>query len=181
MKYIEFSICQGIKSAQSEQSSKKYKKIKGKSADWYIAIQKNEGDNIYFASRSKSHSNGFGGSSLQFELEDGTIDTVQGPWHSNSASLLEDTGYDATHKYLTQGIIALDCEPHSNKNGVTLHKEILHRDEEPVLGDYHRIDIMAQEFANKLQKEVYCAVVSMGGGSSGWKKPVAYYKEEKDK
>ena len=168
----EFSIHQGMKSGQGEQASKRYKKIVGKNADWYVALQENEGDNIYFASRNLRYSDGFGGATLEFQLEDGTIEKVQGPWHSNSTALLIDTNYDTTHKHLTRGIIALDLLPVKGDFWKTQHEQVLHFDEEPVIGDFSRIEIMAQDFANKLRKPVYYAVVSPGGGHSGWKNPI---------
>jgi hypothetical protein len=168
----EFSIYTGMKSAQGEQASKRYKKIEGKNKTWYVAIQGNSADNIYVDTHDPK-SEGFAGSTLEFQLEDGTIDKVKGPWHSNSESLLSDTGYDITDKHLTQGIIALDS---TNKEtgpwGVTIHNDILHYDEIPVIGDFDRIPNMAQEFANKLNQPVYYAVITDGGGSSTWCKPV---------
>jgi hypothetical protein len=171
---IEFSIHQGMKSVISEQSSKKYKKISQSNKDWYIAIQPNEGDNIYVVYKDKKNQEGFCGSFISFELEDGTIDKVCGPWHSNSGSLLSATQYDVTHKHLTQGIIALDSTPVKGTLSTYSHKEVLHYDKEPKIGDFSRIEIMAQDFANKLNKEVYYAFVSNGGGCSGWKKPILF-------
>jgi hypothetical protein len=168
----QFSIHQGIKSGQAEQAVRKYKKIVGKTGVWYVSIQENEGDNIYYSKNNGKYSDGFGGSTLSFELEDGTVDHVQGPWHSNSGGLLLDTGYDATHKHLTRGIVALDLLPVKGDFWKTQHEQVLHFDEEPVIGDYSRIEIMAQDFANKLGKPVYYAVVSTGGGHSGWKNPI---------
>jgi hypothetical protein len=167
----EFSINQRMKCGQAEQSACKYKKIIGKTGVWYIAIQPNEGDNIYFARNNKKYSDGFAGSTLDFELEDGSIDHVQGPWHSNSRSLLADTGYDTTHKHITRGIIALDAEPIPGKYMSTRHEDVLYYDEEPVVGDFERITILARDFANKLGKSVYAAQISNGGGSAEWIKP----------
>jgi hypothetical protein len=169
-----FSIYGSMKSGVAEQASSKYKKIVGKNSDWYIALGKPEGDYIYSAGRTGKYSDGFGGRIMEFELEDGTIDKVQGPWHSNSDSLLFDTGYDATDKHHTQGIIALNLKHPEDNWHVTEHEEeeILHWDEEPVEGLYHRIDILAQEFATKLNKRVYYAMITNGGGTSGWKQPI---------
>jgi len=172
-KAIEFSIHQGMKSGHAEQAILKYKKIEGKSNIWYVAIQPNEGDNVYCGSRSGKHSDGFGGSTLDFELEDGTIDKVQGPWHSNSSALLDDTEYDVTHKHFTKGIIALDCVNVEDSTDwmKTKHFEVLHYDKEPIIGDFERIDIMAQYFANELKKSIYYAVITSGGGRSKWVNP----------
>jgi hypothetical protein len=170
---VLFSIHQGMKSGIGEQASHKYKKIEGKRGNWYIALQENEADNVYFSEKPREgyHSEGFGGRVIKFELEDGTLDEAQGPWHSNANSLLNDTGYDVTHKYYTQGIIATRKEYAKKSYGPDEFYGILHYDEKPILGDFSRIEIMAQCFANKLDQEVYFSVVSQGGGSSHFKKP----------
>jgi hypothetical protein len=167
----EFCIYQGMKSGRAEQASCKYKKIHGKSGVWYVGIQPNEGDNIYFTKNNGKYSDGFAGSVISFQLEDGSVEEVQSPWHSNSKSLLSDTGYDTTQKHYTLGIIALDSNPSEIFMG-TRHEEVLHFDEEPIIGDFSRIEIMAQDFANKLGKPVYAARISTGGGSAGWINPI---------
>lgn len=175
---IEFSINQGMISGQGEQACRKYKKIQGKTRTWYVAIQENEGDNIYVTPDSRENTfeykgfRGFGGATLSFELEDGTVDKVQGPWHSNCEALLQDTGYDVTQKYYTQGIVALDCNKTTSNDWMrTSHKEVLHYDEKPVLGSFERIRKIAQDFANNLQRSVYYAVKTRGGASSAWLDP----------
>ena len=170
METIKFSIFgRPMTCGQSELTSRQYKKIVGKRGNWYVAIQENAADNVYFASRSKERSDGFGGATLSFLLEDGTIDKVQGPWHSNSDSLFEDTGYDIRNQYFTQGIIAKTevC----SKMGQEEYTDVLHYDEVGVLGKFKRIEDLAQELANKHNCKVYYAVKSSGGGSKYFKEP----------
>jgi hypothetical protein len=72
---------------------RKYKMLTGKSGKrWFIAIQPNEGDNVYC--EGGPGSDGFGGREIAFTLDSGEVVKVIGPWHSNSGALLADTGYD---------------------------------------------------------------------------------------
>ena len=170
IKTIKFSIHGPMTSGQGEQAVRKYKKIIGKRGNWYVAFQENEADNIYFASKSKEYSDGFAGATLSFELEDGTIDKIQGPWHSNSDGLFDDTGYDVRNKHLTKGIIAKN-KTHGEWHHPDEYSDVLHYDEVPVIGEYDRIENLAQMFANELNCKVYFAVKTGGGGSSHYKEP----------
>ena len=161
---IKFSIHQGMISGQYEQSIRKYKRLTGKKGIWYVAIQDNPADNIYFCNKRSGYSKGFGGATLHFELEDGTKEKVQGPWHSNSDALYGDTGYDIRDKCLTQGIIAKIRKPGENYENI--YEDVLHYDEEPVLGTFSRIRDLATELVKEHKCKLYYAVVSKGGGSS---------------
>ena len=166
---IKFSIHGPMKSGIGEQSIRTYKKIVGKSGTWLISIQDNEADNIYFASNSGKRSDGFGGATLEFVLENGQIEEVQGPWHSNSDSLYSDTGYDVRDKHLTRGIIAKDIK--RGPNWEDEYIDVLHYDEVPVIGKYKRIEDLAQELANEHNCRVYYAMKSSGGGNAFQKNP----------
>ena len=89
---IKFGIYKPQQCAESEQQKAIYQKLEGKSATWYYAINKeNVADYIYASTRNKE---GFGGRSLQFELEDGTIDNVVGPWQAGAENMKKETGVD---------------------------------------------------------------------------------------
>ena len=176
MKDIEFSISGPMICGQYEAEIRRYKKLKGKKTTWYVSTDINAADNVYACPDEEQNRpgyggfRGFGGATLSFELEDGIIDQVTGPWHSNSHSLYADTGYDIRDKNITQGIIAKNRVGKDFYNSV--YSDILHYDEIAVIGLFNRIEDMAQEFADKLDREVYYAVKSNGGGSSGTKKPI---------
>jgi hypothetical protein len=155
--------------AQSDVFERKFKKIIGKRGIWYVALQENEADNVYFTANDGKYSNGFSGAEITFELEDGAQDQIQGPWHSNSDALFNDTGYDIRNKCYTQGIIAKQIIHNYYKGD--LFREILHYDKKAVLGEYHRIENLAQKFANELNCKVYFSFISSGGGSSFHKLP----------
>lgn len=151
--------------------SRVYKQLVGKSGRiWLVAVQPNEADNIYVSGGKNSQ--GFAGRTLAFKLEDGSTMKLQGPWHSNSAALLADTGYDIRDKYLTFGVIGLGRE---YGTALGLHpitiKDVLHKDAQWVLGEYNRITVLAQVAANEIGKAVVYYMKSKGGTSSGFTEP----------
>lgn len=171
MKTQTFSIHSPMSSGVTDQIQHKYHKVVGKEGNWYIAVTDTPADNIYFASNSGKHSDGFGGSTLTFILEDGTEERVQGPWHSNASSLFEDTGYNILDKYLTKGIVAKNRMYSVNCLYEDVYEDVLHYDEEPVIGEFNRIEKIAQEWANTLGCTIAYGVRSQGGGTSSWVKP----------
>lgn len=166
----KFSMNGPMLCGQAEQAERIYFKFIGQKSIWYIGIQENPADNIYSTSIVKSgRSDGFGGATMEFILNDGTKDLVQGPWHSNADSLLHDTGIDITPTRLTQGICA------KGVTGTMLegyeYTDVLHYDESAQLGQYDRIMTIAQNLADKLQCRVYYAMKSAGGGNAHSKDP----------
>lgn len=108
---------------------------------------------------------GFGGSTLKCKLEDGTIFELKGGWHSNSGSLLVSTGIDLTNKNFTRCIIA--------KELITgwpsyVLDDIIHEEQDWVLGDFERSEKLAKNFANELGQKVFCFTQSLGGRSTRW-------------
>lgn len=176
---MDFEITpQGMICGRSEAASRKYKKIIGKSRVWYIAIQENEADNVYVAPHTSENApdykgfRGFGGAIIPFELEDGTIDNVQGPWHSNSDALFEDTGYDIRNKYLTFGVISRAIENNTSNLYSVIMKDVIYKDEKPIIGSFNRIEDLAQEIADKEGKIVYYYSQGQGGSIRSHKKPL---------
>lgn len=47
---------------------------------------------IYVSSNGKDM--GYGGDTLQFQLEDGSVISLKGPWHSNPNAFTRDTGIE---------------------------------------------------------------------------------------
>jgi len=165
---------------QSEAASRKYKKFQGKSGRfWYVSVQENEGDNVYVSPDVRETKpgyrgfQGFGGATIPFELEDGTVDHVRGPWHSNCEALFQDTGYDARDKHLIFGVIARDFGPDpDNPWGQGIMIDVIWMDEKPTVGSFDRVTELAKEIANKEGKPVICYSRSTGGSSRGQVKPL---------
>jgi hypothetical protein len=164
---VRFNINSGL---QLPEQKRVFKIIHGKLHIWFVAVVPNEGDNIYCETENKS---GFGGSVVKFLLENGSIATVRGPWHSNSESLLHDTGYDCTSKHYTRGIVALEMTyaKLGHQNDGDTYKNVLHYDAQPELGKFDRIYEIARAEAKIWNKRVYYAHVSVGGGMSGSVEP----------
>lgn len=165
----EFEIKhQPMTCGQEELSVRTYKKIiKGKRGTWYVAIQDNPADNVYFASKEGGKSDGFGGATLTFKLEDGTEDKVQGPWHSNPDALFSDTGYDVRDKCLTFGVIGKDVrfDRYPYKDFIV---DVLYKDEDFTIGAFNRIKDKAQELANELGVKIVYYQQSQGGSTRSW-------------
>ena len=53
----------------------------------------------------------------------------------------------------------------------TIMTDVLYIEKEPILGSFNRGEILAQEMANKLEKQVMYYSQSMGGSSCGPVKP----------
>ena len=147
-----------------------YRHIKGKSGNWYIQINAYDlAGKIFFSSFSNILSEGFGGRELEFKLEDGSIAKEQGPWHSNSTSLFEDTGFNLKNNHLTWGIIGLDRDgDFYNQNMI----DVLYVDKDWIEGSFDRIKILAQKISNKIQKPVIAFSQSSGGSSTTTYKPI---------
>jgi len=162
----EFSIYGGMISGFSEQGNNLYRKYKGLKSTWFVGIN-DPANHIYYAPPPGSNSQGFGGATLTFKLEDGTEESVQGPWNSNSDSFLADTGVDFTDQHMTQGIVSLEHEYPKDIREKDVYKSVIHFDEVPAIGTFNRVMDIAQNYANEHNCRVYYAVKSRGGGSAG--------------
>ena len=165
----EFSISGPTICGSAEAEQRVFNMYVGKSGRrWLVADQENAGENIYV--EGGPNSDGFGGRTLEFQLKDGAIISLKGPWHSNCDSLFNDTGVDVRNQYYTFGIISLGKRYTENYLS-EIFEDVLFYDESPVLGDFNRIENLAKEFAYKLNRRVYYAQRTRGGGSSQWIDP----------
>lgn len=155
-----------------DNSDNVYKKIETKSNVWYVSLASNAGDDIYVYVKNEdpdSYFKGYGGATLMFKLEDGTIDAVKGPWHSNSGALLSDTGYDVTNKFYTFGVIGKGRA--FDDDHVAYIDDVIYKDETWTIGGFNRISEMAQKMADQLNVKVWYYVQSIGGSTTAWKDP----------
>lgn len=158
---------------QSEAQGRKYFKHIGKSGKiWLVADQPNSADNIYV--EGKPGSDGFGGATLEFPLTDSEeIIKLKGPWHTNDDALFADTGVDVRDKHYL--IVVIGEEVKYGKHYENIVHKVLYKDDEPVLGLFHRGDILGREYAQKLGRRVYVVRSSMGGGCYGYVEPDAIF------
>lgn len=134
-------------SGQEDAVSRTYRRIDGKRGVWLVAIQENEGDQVYFHNPKDLHSDGFGGATLKFILKDGTTYEARGPWKTGPEGLYSDTGYDCREKHFTRVVIgkgrsydySLD-----KYDGQCVIADVVYYEDAPVLGKFDRIaDIVA--------------------------------------
>ena len=157
---------QPMRCGSYEAEQRRYKKVIGKYGHIYLyAIQDNPADNIYVS--SGKNSDGFGGRTLSFTLEDGTTEELRGPWHTNSDDLFTHTGIDLREKHLTFVIISKDRKSIQTEWGyITKMVDVSYKDEKPTIGKFERGKIIAQKLANKLKQTIYCYIQSQGGSSN---------------
>lgn len=146
----------------AEAEDREYTAIEGESGRiWLVADQPNAADNVYVSDPCPK-SQGFAGRILTFKLKDGFI-RLQGPWHSNSDSLLADTGLDIRDQHLTFVVISKERE--MGEHFEAIMKGILYIDPEPMLGSFKRGELAAKRFANSTGQPVWCYSESQGGSS----------------
>jgi hypothetical protein len=160
---------------QAEVNRRLYRKFKGTDRDWYVGLIPNtielDPNHIYCADpQQPKHSGmqGFGGATLTFDFEDGTSDSVKGPWHSNTDALLSQTGVDLTKCIITWGCIGTGRES-SGSGYTTIITNLMHFDPFPLPGEFSRIEKLARQLS-KAQDDrplVYYSQ-SYGGSSCGW-------------
>lgn len=135
-------------------------------ADTVRAPMCNPADEIH-VDHHDPQSRGYGGSVLKFELEDGTIDEVKGPWHGgyNSEEVTGVRVSDLHYSHVTIGFKAgegfMEVEPSS----------IVYQDPGWVLGPYMRGARIAQQLADLWDTTLYCVSHSYGGASAGYHNP----------
>ena len=144
-----------------------YNDIKEPGRLWVVAIQDNAADDIFVGFPYDTKSQGFYGDWLTFETEGGSKIRLQGPWHSNSKAMYENTGIDIRDKSKTFIAIGIGYMP--KINGTI--KDVIYKDEDFMIGPYNRGDELAQKYANELGCPVFCWTRSMGGSHSGWVYP----------
>jgi hypothetical protein len=170
--WIKFDSNRPMISASGEAEDRRYKVLTGKSGKrWLIAIQPNEGDNVYM--EGDPGSDGFGGRTISFPLEDGTVLELKGPWKTTSG-LYHDTGYDVSGKFLTMGVVALEHMSVWNPRSywsVDWYRGIIHRDTDWVISSWDRIDRIAQAYADEHQCNVFRCTITYGGSSTSRLEP----------
>lgn len=155
-------------SAQGEQHDVKlyHNTRSDRGTSWYWAADRdNAADYIYCRHEGNYHSNGFGGATMRFPLEGGSVE-VQGPWHSNAEALFAETGVDLRDKHHTRGVLGL-CYAQTFYSAI----DVIYFDEDWVLGSYNRVDDLARELANKYNVPIYGWMAGQGGGHSIYKEP----------
>ena len=168
---ILFSIYAPMFSASSEASKRTYKLLRGKSGNrWVVSTSPEAAEDVYVDGGRGS--DGFGGRTLTFALEDGTSVDFIGPWKTGADSLFADTGYDVRGQSYSQSIVALSREEHGFYKP-SVYREIIHYDPAPVLNNPVDYKGMAHRYADEHGVPVFVASISKGRGYSSMIKPSA--------
>lgn len=155
---------------------KVYRKLQGNDKRvWYIPIATNVadwfkgvGDSIHVTDPEPvGGMRGYGGSTLEFPLEDGTVDEVKGPWHTNSEAFFSATGLNISDLHYT-------CVTIGTERGEGLMEvggEIIYQDPGWVLGPFMRGERIAHQLADVHNRRLYVVRESQVGGSAGFVEP----------
>lgn len=147
-----------------------HKVVDAKGHVWlYPSNSDTPAEQVHFHDPKDIHSDGYGGSTLHFQLKDGSVYAAKGPWHTNADAMLKATGIDIRATHRTYGCVALKRV--YRKDGIQEFHGILHADTEPVIGLFDRLKNIAQTHADRLGHPVACYSESKGGSSSGWEIP----------
>jgi len=170
--FMDYRITYQMKSGQGEAVKNVYTKHIGKSGDiWLVKEGKFAADNIYVSGGPGSK--GFGGATLEFQLVDGTVEKLVGPWHCNAGDLFKDTGVDVRNKHSSRVIIAKDMQYEDNYMNRKVFKDVIVLEEEFVEGSFDRREMyeLAQKHANELGQKLYIFKETGGGSCGEWIKP----------
>lgn len=166
-----------VKSASAEAAARKYHDVTiGPDEHYLYADEPNAGDHVYHGfSNPEKKGEGFAGRTLVFELVDGGSVTLYGPFHCGPGGLLKH-GIDLTCRHRTRGVIAkayehIPLQESKGYFGQRRYKDLVHLDEDWVIGDFNRIEDLAQELADKHGCMMYYHSESDGGSISSRKEP----------
>ena len=145
-------------SAEAEERT--YRKIIGKSgAVWLVPTCANPAQWVHYHNPKDTRSDGYGGRTLTFSLEDGTVYHARGPWHTNADSLFKDTGLDIRNTHLTFVVLSKAVDHDEQYNRIMV--DVVHIDEKPTEGSFDRYKELA-----RLHPEAKFYYSEWHGGSS---------------
>lgn len=123
---------------------------------------------LYYRANPKTekHSEGFGGSILTFDLEDGSDIKLQGPWNSNSDHFFQSTGVDVRRNIPTVVWLTQKRDVLSSRD--VEESDVLYREDEPVFGSFYReLRVAEKYFEDHPEVEKLCITRWSSGGGSG--------------
>ena len=149
-----------------------YRKVEDRSGNiWLWPVNSDSpAEQVHVHRPADTRSEGYGGATLHFLLEDGTTYAAKGPWHSNADAMFMATGIDLRNTHWTFGCIALDRTVRSYTTtclAYTVMLNVVYLDKEPVLGNFNRIKNLAQDWADAFSHPVMYYSQSRGGSSNG--------------
>ena len=128
---------------------------------------------VYYDRNDGKHSNGMGGSTFAFKLANGDVDTIQGPWNTNTDALFKHTGVDLRDKHMMRYIISNN--PIVGDRCMYAREyttdDMIEMVDDPEPMNFYYPKERAKYWADKLNKSVYLYWGSLGGSSNGMIKP----------
>jgi hypothetical protein len=148
-----------------------YRKVMGKSGKaWFYKPGKFAATAIYVDGGKGSQ--GFGGQTLQFKLEDGTTFDSAGPWMTTAENMLADTGVDLRDQQATRVIISRKV--HYPKNIYAFMPDmidVVYYEEQFVEGRFERAKEKVREIVKETGESLHYFIESFGGAQCGMMKP----------
>jgi hypothetical protein len=156
-----------IKSAHPHaQDEAPYKMVRSKSGRAYFYRDVKFGAGNIYADGGPG-SEGMGGRTCRFELEDGTHYDSIGPWMTNSNDLFAQTGVDLRNRHASRLILARKIEyPKGQYCDRPDMLDVVHYEEEFVEGTFDRANILAQDIADKMGEKLFYFIETSGGAQS---------------
>lgn len=163
---MEFSIQEmPMICGRAEPETRRFRKYDCTSGVYLVAIQDACADHVYYHNPKDKHSDGFGGATLRFPLEDGTIYEAKGPWKCAASYLLTECGVDISDKYSTFLVVGkgrrLDKNSRSVWGGTRVITDVIHKDEGWQISRFDR----ECEFISALPAGEYHYYIETSGGS----------------
>lgn len=132
----------------------------GQPRTYYVPVDSPEPGADVHVDLHDPRSQGYGGQTLEFPLEDGTVDKVKGPWHTNSDALFSDTGLDLRDQHLTFVVLAREWNTRTGEL-----EDVLYQDPAPIVGSFDRYKAIAEQFRS--EPTLYAYSQSSGGSLTG--------------
>ncbi|WP_299076630.1 hypothetical protein [uncultured Paraglaciecola sp.] len=158
-----------MKSAFTDINAVRYKmQDDGRGGVWLFGDCPNSADHTYHGYTDRQQ-NGFAGAHVTFNLVDGGTITLKGPFKTSPPK-------NADQSVLTRGVIAREVSNHpeleDSFGSLRIYNDVIYLDRDWELGEYMRIDSLAQSLANERGEKLFYRKESLGGAMSAWANPV---------
>jgi hypothetical protein len=151
---------------RAEPEQRRFRKYDCAAGVYLVAIQDACADHVYYHNPKDKNSDGFGGATLRFPLEDGTVYEAKGPWKCAASYLLTECGVDIEDKYSTFLVVGkgrrLDKNSRSVWGGTRVITDLIHKDEAWQISRFDR----ECDFISTLPSGEYHYYIETAGGSS---------------
>lgn len=162
---IKAKTYQQVSADPSSQKSAPYRKVMGKSGKAWFYVPGPFAATAIYVDGGKG-SQGMGGRTITFKLEDGsTFDSI-GPWMTTAENMLKDTGVDVTSQYASRMVISRKVEYPKNSYAFMPDMiDVVYYEEQFVEGPSDRADELAQKIVNETGEALHVFIETSGGAS----------------